>query len=48
MLLNDRQIVAWPVPADGFQPMRKDADRPRIELLIREPPPPYEVQPALL
>ena len=33
---NDRQIVGWPMPRDGGLPLRKDAKRPRIELVVHE------------
>lgn len=52
---NDRLIVGWPMPRDGDEPMRKDAERPRLELWIipwtpppRPPDSPQEVLPGLL
>jgi hypothetical protein len=41
---NDRLIAGWPIPRDGRLPLRKDAERPRIELFITPVP---EVQPDL-
>lgn len=41
---NDRLIAGWPMPRDGGLPLRKDAKRPRIELVITAVQP---QQPAL-
>jgi len=34
IVTNDRLIVGWPMPRDGGEPMRKDAERPRLELWV--------------
>lgn len=44
VVANDRLIAGWPMPRDGGLPLRKDADRPRIELYVTPVP---EVQPDL-
>jgi len=44
VVIDDKWIVGWPMPADGGLPMRKDAQRPRIELVITAVQP---QQPAL-
>lgn len=38
VVVNDKWIVGWPMPADGGLPLRKDAARPRVEVVIREVP----------
>lgn len=44
VLANDELIKGWPMPRDGGLPLRKDAKRPRIELVITAVQP---QQPAL-
>jgi len=44
VIRDDELIAGWPLPSDGKLPLRKDADRPRIEIVITPLP---EVQPDL-
>lgn len=48
VVANDSLIVHWPLPPDGRLPLRKDAERARVEVWITPAPLDQTVQASLL